>query len=116
MFRDSKFIWLLLICVLVGILEFLSLGGIHLPLIIEIPLILAIILGVGYKTLWYGLQALFTLNFKSIKALMVIAVVGAFYLGKSDMIALDSSSYVDESTIIGFCTSCGSDVRVRATS
>jgi len=35
---------------LVGILEFLSLGGIHLPRIIEIPLILAIILVVGHKT------------------------------------------------------------------
>jgi len=88
MLRDKKFVWLVFVCFLVGILEFLSLGGIHLPRIIEIPLILAIILVVGHKTLWHGLQALLALNFKSIKALMLIAEIGAFYLGKYEEAAI----------------------------
>jgi len=82
MFRDPKFLWLLSICILVGILEFLSLAGIRLPHNINIPFFLLIILGIGYKTLWHGFQALISLNFKSINALMLIAVFGAFYLGK----------------------------------
>lgn len=94
MFRDSKFIWLLSVCVFVGVLEFLALSGIHLPRNIEIPLILTIILGVGYQTLWHGLQALLTLNFKSIKALMVIAEIGAFYLGKYEEAAIIIVLYI----------------------
>lgn len=86
--RDPKFIWLLFVGVLVGILEFFALGGIHLPEKIELPLILIIIIGVGYETLWHGLKALFTLNFKSIQALMVIAVIGALYLGKYEEAAI----------------------------
>ena len=88
MFKNTKFLWLIVVTILVGVLEFLSLAGIHLPSSIEIPLILAIILGVGYKTLWHGLQALLTLNFKSIKLLMLIAVAGAFYLGKYEEAAV----------------------------
>jgi Cd2+/Zn2+-exporting ATPase len=59
-----------------------------LPYFIEIPLFLAIILGIGYKTLWHGLKALLQLNFKSINALMLIAVIGAFYLGKYEEAAV----------------------------
>lgn len=88
MFKDAKFLWLLVATVLVGVLEFLSLGGIHLPSSIKIPFILAIILGVGYQTLWHGLQALLSLNFKSINLLMLIAVAGAFYLGKYEEAAV----------------------------
>lgn len=88
MFKDIKFFWLIAATILVGILEFLSLGGIHLPSFIEIPFILAIILGVGYKTLWHGLQALLKLEFKSIKLLMLIAVIGAFYLEKYEEAAV----------------------------
>lgn len=88
MFSDSKFRWLLATCILVGILEFLSLAGIRLPPSIDIPFFSVIILGIGYKTLWHGLQALVTLNFKSINALMLIAVFGAFYLGKYEEAAV----------------------------
>ncbi len=88
MLRDPKFIWLLVISVLVGILELFALGGLHLPSKIGLPLILAIIIGVGYETLWHGLKALFTLNFKSIQSLMVIAVGGALYLGKYEEAAI----------------------------
>lgn len=88
MFKNAKFAWLIAVTILVGVLEFLSLGGIHLPSSIEIPFILAIIFGVGYKTLWHGLQALLRLNFKSIKLLMLIAVAGAFYLEKYEEAAV----------------------------
>lgn len=88
MFSDPKFIWLLATCILIGTLEFLSLAGIRLPPGIDIPFFLLIILGIGYKTLWHGFQALITLNFKSINALMLIAVFGAFYLGKYEEAAV----------------------------
>lgn len=88
MVKNAKFLWLIVATILVGVLEFLSLGGVHLPSSIEIPFILAIILGVGYKTLWHGLQAILRLNFKSIKLLMLIAVAGAFYLGKYEEAAV----------------------------
>lgn len=86
--NDPKFIWLLFIGFLVVFLELLSLGGVQLPPDIRMPVIFGIIVLVGYQTLWHGLKALFTLNFKSIQALMVIAVIGAFYLGKFEEAAI----------------------------
>lgn len=80
--KDKKFLWLIAICFLVGVLEFLSLAEIRLPEPVAIPLFLAIILGIGYETLWHGVRALARLNFKSINLLMLLAVVGAFYLRK----------------------------------
>src|SRR3954471_4598430 len=68
--------------ILVGVLEFLSLRGAHLPEPFRLPLIAFIILGIGFETLRQGLLALLTLNFKNINALMLIAVSGAFYLGQ----------------------------------
>lgn len=81
MLREKKFYWLILAVILVGILEFLSLAGYTLPPQIRIPFLLFITLGIGYSTLWHGFKALMSLNFKSINALMLIAVAGAFYLG-----------------------------------
>jgi Zn2+/Cd2+-exporting ATPase len=88
MWRDSKFLWLLFAGVVVGILEFLSLGGIRLPHSIEVPFFLFFILAIGYQTLWHGFIALSTFNFKSIQALMLIAVAGAWYLGKYEEAAV----------------------------
>lgn len=82
MWREPKFILLLSSAIIVGILECLSLAGLHLPNLIAIPLFLAFIFSIGWQTLWHGLQAILTLNFKSINALMLIAVAGAWYLGK----------------------------------
>lgn len=82
MLKDRKFIWLLSICTIVTVLEILSFSGFHLPSIINLPFFLLIILGVGYDTLWHGLKALIRLDFKSINALMLIAVSGALYLGQ----------------------------------
>lgn len=88
LFYDKKMGWLLGSCLLVGILEFLALAGIRMPTLIEIPFFLLLILGIGHQTLWHGLKALLTLNFKSINALMLIAVAGAFYLGKYEEAAV----------------------------
>lgn len=88
MWQDTKFLWLLFAAFLVGILEFLSFGGIRLPHSIEFPFFLIFIFVIGYQTLWHGLCALLTFNFKSINALMLIAVGGAWYLGKYEEAAV----------------------------
>jgi Cd2+/Zn2+-exporting ATPase len=88
MWRDSKFLWLLFAAILVGALEFFALAGIRLPSPIEIPFFLIFILVIGYQTLWHGLYALVTLNIKSINALMLIAIAGAWYLGKYEEAAV----------------------------
>lgn len=88
LYQDSKFRWLILSLILVGIFEFLSLSGWDLPHIIAIPLFLSIILFIGHHTLLEGFQALFQLNFKSINFLMTIAVFGAFYLQKYEEAAI----------------------------
>lgn len=88
MWHDTKFLWLLFAALLVGMLEFLSLGGFRLPQAIDIPFFLVFILVIGHQTLWHGLRALASLNFKSINALMLIAVIGAWYLGKYEEAAV----------------------------
>ena len=50
--------------------------------VIAAPFFAAIILAVGWRTVWKGLKALAVLNFKSINLLLVIAMAGAFYLGE----------------------------------
>jgi Zn2+/Cd2+-exporting ATPase len=50
--------------------------------LIAAPFFAAIILAVGWRTVWKGLKALSVLNFKSINLLLVIAMAGAFYLGE----------------------------------
>jgi Cd2+/Zn2+-exporting ATPase len=85
---DGKFRWLIFSIVVVAVFEFLSLAGQHLPSTIALPFFAAIILAIGYRTLWNGLKALAKLNFRSINLLMVIAVVGAFYLGQHEEAAV----------------------------
>ncbi len=85
---DAKFRWLLFSVVVVGIFEFFSLTGRHLPTAVELPLFAAIILAVGYRTLLGGLRELVKLNFRSINLLMVIAVAGAFSLGEYEEAAV----------------------------
>lgn len=88
MWQDTKFLWLLFAAIVVGMFEFLSLANIRLPPLIDLPFFLLFILVIGHDTLWHGLKALLTLNFKSINALMLIAVGGAFYLGKYEEAAV----------------------------
>ncbi|MDR1631731.1 MAG: cation-translocating P-type ATPase [Dysgonamonadaceae bacterium] len=81
-FKDQKFIFLLFAVFVAVSLEILSISGIDIPAPYA-PFIYGIlILGIGYKVLWNGLQSLFRLNFGSINLLMMIAVVAAFYLGE----------------------------------
>ncbi|MDP1836076.1 MAG: cation-translocating P-type ATPase [Chlamydiales bacterium] len=88
MFKDRKFLWLICSLAFVAIFEFLSLSGRNLPPHIAFPLFLSIIIAVGYQTILEGFRALITLNFKSINLLMLLAVIGAFYLGKYEEAAI----------------------------
>lgn len=88
LWSDNKFRWLITSVSIVAIFEVLSLAGIHLPRYISMPFFAVIILAVGYKTIIHGLQALIKLDFKSINLLMVIAVIGAFFLGEYEEAAV----------------------------
>ncbi len=78
--KDKKFLLLLAAVFAVLVLEVLSLAGINIPEPYAPILFGAFIIGVGYEVLWHGLKALIRLNFSSISLLMLIAVIGAFYL------------------------------------
>lgn len=80
--KDKKFIILLIAIAIVIALEVLSIAGIHIPMPYAPIVFGAFILGIGYEVIWQGVKALFTLNFSSINLLMVIACIGAFYLGE----------------------------------
>lgn len=81
-FKDKKFIFLIITIAIVITLEILSIIGIHIPMPYAPFIFGAFILAIGYKVLWNGVKALFTLKFSSINLLMLIAVIGAFYLGE----------------------------------
>lgn len=80
--QDKKFIFLLFAVALVVVLEILSLTGVNIPMPFAPFIFAAFIISIGYKVLWSGLKALVKLNFSSINLLMIIAAVGAFYLGE----------------------------------
>lgn len=82
MWKESQLKWLILGSIFIGLFEFLSLAGVKLPEHIALPFFLTFTILFGYQTLWHGLQAFIHLNFKSINFLMLIAVIGAFYLGE----------------------------------
>ena len=90
LWQDRKFLWLVASVALVAVFEFLSLMGDDYKLRrdIALPFFAALILAVGWKTLWNGVKALSKLNFRSINLLMTIAVVGAFYLGEYEEAAV----------------------------
>jgi Cd2+/Zn2+-exporting ATPase len=81
-FKEKKFIFLIVSIIVVIGLEVLSIIGINIPMPYAPFVFAAFILVVGYKVVWHGLIALVKLNFGSINLLMVIAVIGAFYLGE----------------------------------
>jgi Zn2+/Cd2+-exporting ATPase len=88
LWANAKFRWLVFSVAVVAAFEFLSLSGRHLPPRVGAPFFAALILAVGWRTLLHGLKALMKLNFRSINLLMVIAVVGAFYLGQYEEAAV----------------------------
>lgn len=81
-FQDKKFLLLLFAVAAVIILEILSLSGIHVPMPFAPFLFAAFILVIGHKVLISGIKALVKLKFSSINLLMLIAAIGAFYLGE----------------------------------
>lgn len=85
---DTKFYWLIFACVFVVIFEALAFFDIKFQSPLAIPLYLLIIIFIGHETLWHGFKALYQLKFTSIQLLMLIAVVGAFYLGKYEEAAV----------------------------
>lgn len=80
--QDKKFQWLLVCVTLAVTLEILSLTGIEISMPYAPFLYAVLILGIGHEVVWNGLKALVKLKFSSINLLMLIAVVGAFYLGE----------------------------------
>lgn len=94
MLKDRKFLFLLIAVAVVITLEVLSLAGIHLTMPWAPIVFGAFILAVGWEVLWKGVKALFKLRFSSINLLMVIAVVGAFYLGEYPEAAVVITLYV----------------------
>ncbi|HYF02572.1 MAG TPA: heavy metal translocating P-type ATPase [Patescibacteria group bacterium] len=83
LWSDTKFRLLMAATLIVAAFEILSLTiDFHLPDIIAIPFFAGIIVFIGYETVRNGFKALLKLNFKSINLLMLIAVLGAFYLGE----------------------------------
>ena len=81
LWRDRKFRWLIFSVTVVAVFEILALAGWNLPSPIAFPFFAAIILAIGWRVLLNGLRAATRLNFRSINLLMLIAAVGAFYLG-----------------------------------
>lgn len=88
MSQQVKFIWLFFAAILVTILEILSFWQISIPPKQAMFFYGALILAIGWETLLKGFKALIKLNFKSINLLMLIAVVGAFYLGEYEEAAV----------------------------
>jgi len=79
-YNDKKFLFLLFAITIVVALEVLSIIGINIPMPYAPFIFAAFILGIGYKVLWNGVKAIFKLQFSNINLLMLIAVIGAFYL------------------------------------
>jgi len=78
--NDKKFIFLLSAIIIVVALEVLSIIGIHIPMPYAPFIFGAFILGIGHRVVLNGLKAATKLNFSNINLLMLIAVIGAFYL------------------------------------
>lgn len=82
MWKDKKLRWLIAASLFIGTLEILSLLGWRIPDPYAFFFYLTLIIVIGHQALLNGVKALFHLNFKSINLLMVLAIIGAFYLGE----------------------------------
>ncbi|MDH3530958.1 MAG: cation-translocating P-type ATPase [Acidobacteriota bacterium] len=88
LWSDRKFQWLIFSVAVVAVFEIFSLIGWELPQLVAFPFFAMIILAIGWRVIWNGLRALARLNFRSINLLMLIAAVGAFYLGQYEEAAV----------------------------
>lgn len=86
--QQAKLRWLIFSAILVSLLEFFTFFNIAIPFGPALVIYSLVILAVGYDTLLKGVRALFKLNFKSINLLMLIAVLGAFFLGEFEEAAV----------------------------
>ncbi|MFN0189239.1 MAG: heavy metal translocating P-type ATPase [Bacteroidia bacterium] len=80
--KDKKFLFLLFAIAIVVTLEILSIVGIDIPMPYAPFIYATFILIIGYNVLWNGVKAIFKLQFSNINLLMLIAVIGAFYLNE----------------------------------
>ena len=87
-FKNAKFRFLFFIAVFVTIVEVLGIFHIHGPQFLEIPFLLGVILIVGRKVLWGGVQSIFSLKITNIYFLMTIAIIGAALLGQLEEAAV----------------------------
>lgn len=92
--NDKKFLFLLFAILIVIALEVLSIIGIEIPMPYAPFVFLVFILGLGYGVIWNGLKAAAKLNFSNINLLMLIAVIGAFYLKEFSEAAVLTVLYV----------------------
>lgn len=86
--KDGKFRYLFATAIVVLIFEIFGLFEQHLPIFVELPLFLAIILIIGRKVLWGGLQALLHLKFTNMYLLMTVAIIGAMLIGEFEEAAV----------------------------
>ncbi len=86
--KNKKFIWILAAIAAIIPLEILSLFSIHLPLLVELPVFLLILLFFGRSVFASGAKSLLKLNFSNINLLMAIAIFGAAYLGEFEEAAI----------------------------
>lgn len=87
-FKNNKFRYLLAVSIFVLALEVLGLFELHLPIFIELPIFIVIILIIGRKVLWGGLQALRNLRFTNMYLLMTTAIIGAMLIGQFEEAAV----------------------------
>ena len=80
--KDKKFLFHLFAIAIVVSLEILSIVGIDIPMPYAPFIYATFILIIGYNVLWNGVKAIFKLQFSNINLLMLIAVIGAFYLSE----------------------------------
>lgn len=81
-FKDRKFLWLLVSLAVIVPFEIASLLSISLPLWLELPIFAVIAYIFGKEVFISGLKSLWKLNFSNINLLMTIAIFGAIYLGQ----------------------------------
>ncbi|MBS3164851.1 cadmium-translocating P-type ATPase [Candidatus Woesearchaeota archaeon] len=86
--REPTFRKLVLLLLLVAPFEALSFFSMHLPLVVELPLFLFIILLVGRDTLAKGAKSLLQRRFSDINLLMTVAIIGALFLREFEEAAI----------------------------
>ncbi|MFA6963867.1 MAG: cation-translocating P-type ATPase [Patescibacteria group bacterium] len=80
--KNKKFVLLLISIAIIVPMEILSLLSVKIPLFIELPISIILLIVFGRDVFVSGIKSLLKLKFSSINLLMTIAVFGALYLGQ----------------------------------